>query len=85
MCQTRMNLRRATAIVGFLLAAACSAPSTSQAPAPAATDVTVFEGARLIVGDGAAPIENAVFVVENDRFVQVGRAGDVQSRQARRA
>jgi imidazolonepropionase-like amidohydrolase len=40
--------------------------------------VTVFEGARLIVGDGSAPIDNAVFVVEGDRFTQVGRAGQVK-------
>jgi imidazolonepropionase-like amidohydrolase len=38
----------------------------------------VFEGARLIVGDGSPAIENAVFTVENDRFVQVGTASSVQ-------
>jgi imidazolonepropionase-like amidohydrolase len=36
---------------------------------------TVFEGARLIVGDGQPPIENAAFVVTGDRIVQVGGAG----------
>jgi imidazolonepropionase-like amidohydrolase len=40
--------------------------------------VTVFEGARLIVGDGSAAIDNAVFIVEGDRFTQVGRAGQVK-------
>ena len=44
--------------------------------APAGT--TVFEGARLVVGDGQAPIENAAFVVTGDRIVQVGRAGAVK-------
>jgi len=39
--------------------------------------VTVFEGARLIVGDGSAPIENSAFVVQSSRFVQVGRRGQV--------
>src|SRR5262245_2798455 len=39
---------------------------------------TVFEGARLIVGDGRAAIENAAFVMENGRFTQVGRAGEVR-------
>jgi imidazolonepropionase-like amidohydrolase len=38
----------------------------------------VFEGARLIVGDGSPAIENAVFIVENDRFVQAGTAADVK-------
>ena len=40
----------------LLFSAACSSPATEQTPA--ATGVTVFEGARLIVGDGSAPIEN---------------------------
>ena len=66
-----------TALTGLLVGPACSGPAV-QAPAPAPANVTAFEGARVIVGDGTAPIENAVFVVENDRFVQVGRAGDVQ-------
>jgi imidazolonepropionase-like amidohydrolase len=40
--------------------------------------VTVYEGARLIVGDGSAPIERAVFIVNGGRFTQVGSAGQVQ-------
>jgi len=40
--------------------------------------VTVFEGARLIIGDGRAPIENSAFVVDGGRFTQVGRSGDVK-------
>ena len=34
----------------------------NQSPQPGG--VTVFEGARLITGDGSAPIENAAFIVE---------------------
>jgi imidazolonepropionase-like amidohydrolase len=65
-------------VVGLLLVGvACSGPAVDQAP-PAATGVTVFEGARLIVGDGSAPIENAAFIVDGARFVQVGRAGELQ-------
>ncbi len=60
---------------GVLFVAACSTPAPEQA---AATGVTVFEGARLIVGDGQPPIENAAFIVDNGRFVQVGRTGEVQ-------
>jgi imidazolonepropionase-like amidohydrolase len=37
----------------------------------------VYEGATLITGDGRAPIENSAFVVQNDRFTQVGRMGTV--------
>jgi imidazolonepropionase-like amidohydrolase len=32
-----------------------------------------FEGARLIVGDGSAPIEDAAFLVEGDSFTWVGQ------------
>src|SRR5580765_5049655 len=39
--------------------------------------VTVYEGARLITGDGSTPIENSAFLVENDRFTQVGRRGQI--------
>jgi imidazolonepropionase-like amidohydrolase len=42
------------------------------------TGVTVFEGARLITGDGGAPIANSAFIVQNDRFTRVGRRGDLQ-------
>jgi imidazolonepropionase-like amidohydrolase len=39
--------------------------------------VTVFENARLITGTGGEAIENATFVVENDRFTAVGRTGEI--------
>jgi imidazolonepropionase-like amidohydrolase len=42
------------------------------------TSVTVFEGARLITGDGRAPIENSAFVIENSQFTRVGRRGELQ-------
>ena len=45
---------------------------------PQNTGVTVFEGARLITGDGSAPIENSAFIVESNLFTQVGRRGQLQ-------
>lgn len=39
--------------------------------------ITVFEGARLITGDGSA-IEDAVFVIEGERFTQVGPRASTQ-------
>jgi len=39
----------------------------------------VFEGARLITGDGSAPIESSAFVIQNSRFTTVGRKGEVQA------
>ncbi len=44
----------------------------------ATTGVTVFHGARVIVGDGRPPIEQATFIVEANRFGQIGSARDVQ-------
>jgi imidazolonepropionase-like amidohydrolase len=38
----------------------------------------VFEGARLITGDGGAPVENSAFIVENGRFTAVGRKGQIK-------
>jgi imidazolonepropionase-like amidohydrolase len=38
----------------------------------AAAQVTAFEGARLIVGDGRPAIENATIVVDGARIVQAG-------------
>ena len=38
--------------------------------------VTVYEGARLITGDGNV-VENSAFVVAGDRFVAAGRRADV--------
>ena len=60
--------------IALILATGCSTPETE---APQAAAVTVFEGARLIVGDGSEPIENAVFMVENDRFTAVGQSGQL--------
>lgn len=57
-----------------LAAIATSAVIFAQAPT-----VTVFEGARVIIGDGRAPIENAAFIVSGNRITQVGRAGDVKA------
>lgn len=61
--------------IALILATGCSTPETVEVPAP--TVVTVFEGARLIVGDGSEPIEDAAFIVENDRFTAVGRRGQL--------
>jgi imidazolonepropionase-like amidohydrolase len=38
---------------------------------------TLFEGARLIAGDGRAPIENSAFLVEGSRIARVGKKGEV--------
>jgi hypothetical protein len=40
-----------------------------------------FEGARLIVLDTSAPIENSAFLVEGDTFTWVGKHGERQPPQ----
>ena len=47
-----------------------------KAQTAATAKVTVFEGARLVTGDGNT-IENSAFIVENNRFTSVGRREDV--------
>jgi imidazolonepropionase-like amidohydrolase len=42
-----------------------------------AGNVTVFEGARLIDGNGGTPIEDAIFSVQGDRIIAIGRKGEV--------
>jgi len=66
----RIALLTALSVVALL-----PAPSGAQAPAT----VTIFEGARVIVGDGNAPLENASLVVSGDRIVQVARAADIKA------
>ena len=70
---------RQSALQGFLaclILSGCSSPPARDAP-PVGR-VTIFEGARVIVGDGSPPIENAVILVENDKITRVGRQGAVE-------
>ncbi|MES2623902.1 MAG: amidohydrolase family protein [Pseudomonadota bacterium] len=81
-----------TSLLSIFMLAACSQQEPAQptappvaeqtpvaaAPAPTSSDVTVFEGARIIIGDGSAPIENGVFIVDGDRFVAVGANGSIE-------
>ncbi len=63
----------------FLLAAcvALAACSTQVIGQAGPNSITVFEGARLITGDGNAPIENSAFVVQGNVFTRIGRRGEV--------
>ena len=62
---------KALTLLMALCAAACS-------PVETQGRVTVYEGARLITGDGSAPIESSAFIVQNTRFTSVGRRGELQ-------
>ena len=79
-CSREAAMRRMTRGVSCSLVVACAGLACAcsrPAEAPEPSGVTVFEGARLITGDGSAAIENSAFIVENARFTQVGRRGEV--------
>lgn len=59
----------------FLLTGCSSAPPASPGEPPA----VLYEGARLISGDGV--VENSAFVVDNGAFTRVGKKGEIQAPQ----
>jgi imidazolonepropionase-like amidohydrolase len=69
MCRAALAAALATAALG--LAVGVADPARAQT-------VTVFEGARLIVGDGSAPLENATLVVDGARIGAAGKSADVR-------
>ncbi|MGH6770713.1 MAG: amidohydrolase family protein [Xanthobacteraceae bacterium] len=58
-------------------AAAVALGVLAQTADPAHAQVTAYEGARLIVGDGSV-VENGTIVVDGARIVQAGAAGKVK-------
>ena len=65
-------MSRATLIL--LCAAALSITVVTQTGQSSAT---LYEGERLLTGDGTAPIDNAALLVENGRITGVGRKGEI--------
>jgi imidazolonepropionase-like amidohydrolase len=61
-------------VSGFVLAAAVGMLIAG----PASAQVTVFEGARLIVGDGRV-VDNAALVVDGSRITQAGPAANIKA------
>ena len=66
----RLTSSRLLSLASLALAAFVASPAASQ--------TTIYEGARLIVGDGTT-IENSAFVVQGNQFTQVGQRGQVQA------
>jgi len=62
-----MRLFRCLCVVAVSLSAATAQQGT-----------ILFEGARLITGDGGAPIENSAFLIDGNKIVKVGRKGELQ-------
>ena len=64
-------LRRALVILTCLvLLGACASGPHHRA-------TVLYEGARLIPGDGTAPVENAAFIVESGIITRIGRSGEL--------
>jgi len=68
-----VSSRRRWCSIAACLAAACLAATASQA------QTIVYEGARLILGDGSPAIEDGALVVQNGRFTAVGKRGSVKT------
>jgi imidazolonepropionase-like amidohydrolase len=60
-------------LLSVIVVAAVSASAAAQAPRP-----VLYEGARLITGDGSSPIERSAILVQDGRFARVGRQGEVR-------
>ena len=69
-----MDRINSTRVLLSVVVAAFLAGAAAQAPPPSAP--VLYEGARLIAGDGGAPIERSAFLVQDGRFVLVGRQGE---------
>ncbi|HEX7797739.1 MAG TPA: amidohydrolase family protein [Vicinamibacterales bacterium] len=64
-----------TGVLAIALAVAVMSPGSSAQILT--TNRILFEGARLVVGDGSAPIENSAFTIENGQFTRVGKKGEL--------
>src|SRR4029077_13292176 len=76
-----MRRLKETAVYFLVAASLLSASCSSHGETPPAGqirqgDTTVFEGARVITGDGTV-IEEGAFVIEGGKFISVGKKGAV--------
>src|SRR5947207_3092199 len=67
---------RPSRLLALFLVVASAGSITAQSQSPPASAAVVYDGARLIVGDGSA-IESGAFVVQNGRITAVGRKGEI--------
>jgi imidazolonepropionase-like amidohydrolase len=70
-------LRLLIAFCGFLALAAPYSIQPVETQANPPTPVVLYEGARLIAGDGSAPIADSAFLVENGTITKVGKRGEL--------
>jgi imidazolonepropionase-like amidohydrolase len=70
-------IQPAIACVCVAAAVAAAGCSTNPPVANAPGTTVLYEGARLIPGDGGAAVEDSAFLVENDTIARIGRKGEV--------
>ncbi len=68
-------LRGATALCGMCVVAVCSTQSAER-QSPRA--VVLYEGARLIPGDGSTSIDDSAFLVQGATIAAVGKKGEIR-------
>src|SRR5262245_51176800 len=73
-CET---VRQTIMLLGVMAVAAAYPVQRVESQNSRASVAVLYEGARLIAGDGSAPIEDSAFLVENGTITQVGRKGRV--------
>jgi imidazolonepropionase-like amidohydrolase len=74
-----MRLKSIGIVSGLVLLVAACSDRTDSGRSSTVGMATLFEGARLITGDEAAPIEDSAFMVQDGKFISVGRRGEVQA------
>src|SRR5262245_9895260 len=74
------RLRTVIALAAGVALAACSSESSTTAgderPVGTPPDITFFNAAHLVPGDGSAVIDDAIFVVNAGKLQHVGKKGD---------
>jgi imidazolonepropionase-like amidohydrolase len=71
-------LSRAARVLAYVLLFAIGCVWVSANQRRPTAGAMLFESARLVAGDGRAPIENSAFLVEGNKFTRVGKKGEIQ-------
>lgn len=72
-CHMRLSRMVASGLLAGSIAVATPSPQV-----PGSSNPVLYEGARLLIGDGSAPVENGAFVVQYGRIAAIGRKGTIQ-------
>src|SRR5262245_46145137 len=71
-----MLMRRLLLTISLCILAACTGQPVT-GTSESAGNVVLYEGARLIPGDGSAAIEDAAFTIADGRITRMGHKGEV--------